>query len=85
MAAVTEEQQDSPVRKSSEQLKEKVYQGNGGVPGDLGEQEDYGLSGVLEKEQSDILKSSRNVCELLEKIREETEALEKQVGWLNSE
>ncbi|XP_043963537.1 RAD50-interacting protein 1 [Gambusia affinis] len=79
MAAVTEEQQDSPVRKSSEQLKEKVYQGNGGVPGDLGEQEDYGLSGVLEKEQSDILKSSRNVCELLEKIREETEALEKQV------
>ncbi|XP_027900034.1 RAD50-interacting protein 1 isoform X1 [Xiphophorus couchianus] len=79
MAAVTENQQNSPMRKSSDQLKEKVSHRNGGVPGDLGEQEDYGLSGVLEKEQSDILKSSRNVCELLEKIREETEALEKQV------
>lgn len=85
MAAVTEKQQNSPMRKSSDQLKEKVSHRNGGVPGDLGEQEDYGLSGVLEKEQSDILKSSRNVCELLEKIREETEALEKQVGRLNSE
>ncbi|XP_008399772.1 RAD50-interacting protein 1 [Poecilia reticulata] len=78
MAAVTEEQQDSPMRKSSDQLKEKVSQRNEGVPDDLGEQEDYGPE-FLETEQSDILNSSRNVCELLEKIREETEALEEQV------
>ncbi|MEQ2170183.1 hypothetical protein GOODEAATRI_032710 [Goodea atripinnis] len=83
MAAVTGEPLDSLMSKVSDLSKGKVRKNIKGDPDELGKQDDSELE-FLEKEHSSILKSSRNVCELLEKVREETDALEEQVGWLSS-
>lgn len=64
--------------KVNEHLKDNGYRNNGGVPDDVGEQYFCELE-FLEKDHSGTLKSSGNVCELLEKVREETKVLEEQV------
>lgn len=63
--------------KVNEHLKDCIDRNNAGD--DVAEQ-DFGELEFLETDHSSTLKSSRNVCELLEKVREQTEALEEQVG-----